>query len=242
MAESVLELKKRAKKAGMPTDEARKATRAQLEDFLSNGSGPVKKKGAAKKTTTTAKKSSKNSTTKKSAQKTAPAASRKAKSATTGKAKRAASNGNGSGRHMVGTLDFNETDGWNPRENSPVNAIFKALKRFKGNVDKATDHLMPNARDFVSTKKADGSKRTKGEIEKLLRYRVLRTRFEFARRTGQHESSAERVEYGTGDYATTRSKKKGRKAAPAKNTRKASTKKPTAKRTTTKATTKKRRR
>jgi len=225
MAENVLVLKKKAVKAGMDKKEAMKATRAQLEEFLSGSSKPK----AAKKT--------KKSATKKAAVKKSPAAKKKSTkktkpaAAAPKKTKKSKKSSEG-GRNMIDNLDFTNLEGWNPREDSPVNAIFKALKKFKGNVDKATDFLLPNAKDYVSTKKQNGDKRTKDEMRDLLRYRVNRTKWEFATRTGQHEASENRIEYGTGDFAQASKKGKRKTAKPkvsTKKTTKKSTKKKTAK-------------
>ena len=213
MAENVLVLKKKAVAAGMPKAEAMKASRSTLEDFLSSSNGKKKgtskkKKGTTRTTTTAVKKKKRNTTT------TKPAAKKT-------RTRRAPAKGDGDGRHMIGSLDFTNTEDWNPRADSPVAAIFKALKKRKGDVDKTTDDLLPNAKDYVSTSKADGTRRTKAEIRNLLRYRVNRTKWEFARRTGQHEPSQERVEYGTGEYA--QNSKKAKRAAARKSTTKKST-------------------
>ena len=65
----------------------------------------------------------------------------------------------------------------------------------------------------------------------MLRYRISRTAFDFAVRTGQHEPSDNRVEYGTGGTGNgTFKHAKAKKSAP-----KASSK-PKAKKTTPKAT------
>jgi hypothetical protein len=242
MAESVLVLKKKAIAAGMSKTDAIKADRSTLENFISKNSksgstAPAKKKATgtrtvAKKKTTTAKAPAKQAPVAKKATATRKATPAAKKSTTTGKAKRSPATSD-AGRHMIGSLNFSDTEGWNPREGSPVNDIFKALKKCRGDVDKATALLMPNAKEFVSLKKADGTRRTKAEIGKLLRYRVNRTKFEFARRTGQHESSANRVQYGTGDYASASKPKRkapARKAPAAKakpNTRKAPARKTT---------------
>lgn len=228
MAENVLKLKKEAIRLGMDKSEARGANRSTLESFIASASkSPAKKKGgtvAKKKATATPKKgkvaAKKNSTTAtKSRSKSAPAA----KSAKAGKAKRptAAKNTGNGGRHMIGSLDFSVTDGWNPRDGSPVAVIFKALKKARGDVNKAFEALRPDVRDFVSSKKADGTKRTKDEMLAMLRYRINRTKFQFALQTGQHVSSTDRVEYGTGDYASTR--KKGARRAAKTSTKRAST-------------------
>jgi len=206
MAKNVLVLKKEAVAAGMAKKDAMKASRSQLEEFLSNASKPKSKKKAKKKATkktvakkkTAEKKSTKKTTTKKNTKSTK---TKKSKAST-------------DGRHMIGTLDITDTDGWNPREGSAVSAIFKMLKKCKGNVDKATDALLPDAKEYVSLKKRTGEKRTKGEIRDLLRYRVNRTKWEFAKRTGQHDPSDNRVEYGTGDYAQNSKKAKRKNAKP----------------------------
>lgn len=225
MAENVLVLKKKAVKAGMDKKAAMKASRAELESFLSGGgkkNSPAKKKAVAKKSkaTTPAKKKTakKNSKSKVTKNTKTPAKSKKSKK----------SDG---GRNMIGSLDFTNTDGWNPRDGSPVAAIFKMLKKKKGNVDAATDALLPDAKEYVSLKKRTGEKRTKDEIRDLLRYRVNRTKWEFARRTGQHDPSENRIEYGTGDYAKASKKtKKPAKASKSKTTKaKKSTKKKTSK-------------
>ena len=231
MASDLIKLKKEAIKLGMDKSTARGANRSTLQNFIDGaGKAPAKKKGST--TTTAAKmKASTSSTTRKKA---APAAK---KSASTGKAKRAAvkpkakarrNSSNDGGRNMIGSLDFTVEDGWNPRANSPVAVIFKAIKKTKGNVDKAFDILAPNVRDFVSTKKADGTKRTKDEMHKMLRYRINRTIWQFAMQTGQHEASTNRVEYGTGDYAS-KTRKPARKAANTRKNSKPNTRKAAAK-------------
>jgi hypothetical protein len=215
MAVNVLVLKKRAIAAGMPKPAAMKADRATLEEFLANTNDAPKKATAKKKTKAAPAKK------KAAAKKVKAAPAPKAKKAST---KKAAPKGSGDGRHMIGSLDFSDTDGWNPREGSPVALIFRALKKRRGDVDKTTDDLLPNAKDYVSTKKADGTKRTAAEIRNLLRYRVNRTKWEFATRTGQHEASDARVEYGTGEYAQQSKKAKrsaARKPTASKPTRKA---------------------
>lgn len=232
MAENVLKLKKEAIRLGMAKSDARTATRSVLENFISSAgkNGVAKKKAAttAKKKAAPAKAKKTATTAKKTRPKSAPAAK---KSATTGKAKRPAAarknttNGSG-GRHLIGSLDFSVEDGWNPREGSPVAVIFKALKKARGNVDKTFDALKGDVRDFVSTKKADGTKRTKDEMLAMLRYRINRTRFQFALQTGQHESSTDRVQYGTGDYATVRKVKPKRTAKRTTAKAKPNTRKP----------------
>lgn len=253
MAVDVLKLKRQAVAAGMDKDEARKATRAALEAFLADGGkkAPAKKSGtvAKKKTTGTgtparkpaAKKAPvRKPAAKPAAKKSAPTKAPARKPATkAGAAKRPVTNSDAVGRHQIETLDFSATDGWNPRSGSAVDVIFRALKKVRGNTEKAFDILLPNIADFVGPKKQDGTKRTKADRENMLRYRINRTKFDFAVKTGQHEVATERVEYGTGAYATTRAKSAPRKA-PARAASKPNTRKPAARKTATRKTARKR--
>ena len=230
MATDILKLKKEAVAKGMPKDKARSATRADLTAFLAKparkatpvkkASAPVKKAAPARKTAAT-----KAPVRKPAAKKSAPAKAPVAK-ATKRPATKPTSNGD-AGRNMIESLDYTITDNWNPRAGSAVEVIFKALKKYRGNVDKVFDALVPNISDFVGAKKQDGTKRTKQDRENMLRYRISRTKFDFAIKTEQHQIATERVEYGTGAYATTRAKN-----APAKRTVK-----PTAKRVAAKPAT-----
>jgi hypothetical protein len=241
MAENILKLKKRALAAGMPKSDAMKADRAELEAFLT-GDGetekPRKKAVAKKKGKSSTKKVSsvKKSSTKKSAGSKKAPATKSVKS--TGKAKRPSSNATG-GRANIdkSSIDWSaESDEWNPREGGPVSKLFKALKSSKGNIDKAFDKLADDMYEFVGKKKRDGSKRTKAEAEAMLRYRLNRTLYEFAKRTGQHESATDHVEYGTGVYATVRKKRSSAKKSSAK---KSSSKKSTSKKSGRKSSTRK---
>lgn len=232
MATNILALKKEAVKLGMDKNDAKKANRSVLEDFIksagkaskpSKKSAPAKKAAVSKpaKKATVKKKAATKPTAKKSAAKPsakkAPAAK---KSAPAGKAKRPSKSENGVGRHSIGSIDWTvESEDWNPRAGGPVERLFKALKKAKGNVDKAYEALSGDMYDFVGKTKRNGERRSKGEAQAMLRYRLSRTKFEYARRTGQHESATDRVEYGTGDYASTRrkgAKSAAKKAAPAK--------------------------
>lgn len=212
-------LKKRAIKAGMAKADARKADRETLEDFLSNGK-PHKK---------VAKKAVKKAVAKKrTGRKQAPAKSR-----TTGKAKRSASapakrgpgrprktapsNGD-AGRLMIGKISYTNYDeaDWKPRKGSAVDLIFRSLKRHKDNAEAVFDELASDIATFVGASKKDGTRRSKADREAMLKYRINRTRFEFAVRTGQHQSATNRIEYGTGPNAGVRKKraKAEPKAAP----------------------------
>ena len=219
MAENVLVLKKKAVAAGMDKKAAMKASRSQLEEFLSGASKPkagaTKKKAVAKKKGATKKAApAKKGAAKKNSKASKPAAKKNTKTPKRAKAS------DGDGRHMIDSLDFSETEGWNPRDGSPVSVIFKALKKNRGNVDKTTDQLLPNAKDFIGMKNADGTKKDKAKVRNDLRYRVNRTKWEFATRTGQNEKSENRIEYGSGAYAQ-RNKKASRPKASKKATPKA---------------------
>ena len=128
------------------------------------------------------------------------------------------------GRHIIGDVDFNETDGWNPRPGSAPDRIIKALKKKRGNREAAFKLLLPKVGDFVAAKKQDGKKRSKDEMEAMLRYRISRTLWDFAMRTGQHEASDERAEYGTaGTGEGTFKPAKQRVKAPTRTVKKKST-------------------
>lgn len=102
------------------------------------------------------------------------------------------------GRHILEGVNYSDTDGWNPREDSAPDVILRALRRFKGDREKAFNYLLPSVWDFVGRKMQNGSKRTKASAEAMLRYRIARTDWDFAMKTGQHEASENRVQYGTG--------------------------------------------
>jgi hypothetical protein len=214
------QLRKQAQKLGMPASDIRNARTAEdleqaIADFEGNGSStPAKKRAVVKK-----------AVAKKSAGKSAPAKPKAtAKRPTTAKAK--ASNGNG-GRNVLGTIDWNNSDGWNARSGSAPDRIVKALRKFKGDRAKTFDFLSDDMWDFVGKKMRDGSKRTKADAEAMLRYRIARTAWDFAMQTGQHEKSENRATYGTagtgsGAYKATKSPRKASKAtAKAKPTPKA---------------------
>lgn len=234
--QNIVKLRKAAIKEGMDAAEARTASRKALEQFIAdasdNGNEPVRKRKSVKKAprastsarTATRKtkveketrkpgrpkkakvEATKSARPKKSATRTsAPAA----KSATAGKAKRqtAASNGDEPGRMTVGKIDYMEDEGWNPREGSVTWEIFRALKKAKDNVEKAIEALTPRLSELTPSKRRDGTKLNKAERIDILRYRVNRTRFDFAVKTGQHEPSTNRKEY-------TRASSNGQKTKP----------------------------
>jgi hypothetical protein len=226
MAESLMKLKRQAMELGMNQSKARTAERAQLERYIekhSDGDASKPKKKAAVASAVKKKKASAESGT------SAPA---KKKSEKSGKAKRQTAaprrkkKDDTVGRAQIGKVnyaDYDEDD-WKPRDGSPVERIFKSLKKHKDNVDKVFEDLKSDVWDFVGKTMRDGTKRDKASALEMLKYRINRTRFEFAVRTGQHEPATNRVPYGTGDYAKA-SKKAKRASKPAKAEKPKKTKK-----------------
>jgi hypothetical protein len=145
------------------------------------------------------------------------------------------------GRHVLNGVDFSiESDDWNPRENSLTGIIYKALRRFKGNRDKVYAFLSPQVKELLGAKKRTGEKWAAGERETMLDYRISRTAWDYAVKTGQHDPATERVEYGTGGTgqgiwkpAKKKAAVKAPKTAPARRGRKPAAKatKPAARRT-----------
>lgn len=237
---TLAEKRKEAKDLGIAATLIRSAENVRELQAIIDGSGKgkskpkaAKKKAVAKKKSATKKSAAKKATTKKSnskstksaSSKTTPAKSTKkkgtAKRSSTAKAK----SNSDSGRYTLDGVDYNETDGWNPRDGSAPDRIVKALKRFKGNRSKVLDFLIGDVWDFAGKKKRDGSKRTKAEAEAMLVYRIARTDWDFALKTGQHEKSDNRVEYGTGGTGAGTFKRAGAKKSTAKksNSKKAGT-------------------
>lgn len=213
MAEALVKLKKRAIKAGMKKSEAKTASRSELEDFLSNGSSPAKakKKGVAKKG---------KAGRPKAAEPKAKPKAEKPKAKPKAKPKKS----DDVGRREIGKVKFTgyDEDDWNPREGSAVETIFKSLKRHKGDVEKVFAELKGKASSFAASKTdAQGNKRDKAWFLKNLRYRINRTLFEFAVKTGQHEVATNRTEYGTGDYAKATRKAKRKSSNKSKTSTKA---------------------
>lgn len=241
MAENILKLKKKAVDAGMAKADAMKADRAALEAFLAQGENGAAKKATAKKVVKKAvvKKApaAAKAPAKAPAKKVAAKAPAKPKAGTrkvTRKVVTPKIDSDALGRLNIDTIDWTvESDEWNPRKGGPVEKLFKALKKSKGNIDKAYAMISSAPHEFVGKTKRDGTKRSKAEIEATLRYRLNRTKWEYGIRTGQHISAdpKNRAQYGTGDYATTRKVKPARKvtakktAAKAAGRKKATTKK-----------------
>lgn len=202
-------LRRKAKSAGVSAKDIRGASsEAELKALISDANGTPRKASAKK----AVKKAVKRMAVKKSATK-APAAK-----STKGKAKRLSStpkkNG-ASGRNLIDSVDYDKTKGWNPRAGSAPDRIMKALKKYRGNREKAFQSLKADVWDFVGKVKRNGDKRTKAEAEAMLKYRISRTLFDFTVQTGQHKIASNRIEYGTGPHAKPKRGRPARKPAKA---------------------------
>jgi hypothetical protein len=253
---SLAQLRKQAKEMGIAPSVIRGAEtseelQAEIDNFSkpSNGSGTKKsgtrvvKKAVAKKKSgkkTAAKKSSTKTASKKSSVKSKPAAKKSAAKRSTARkttTRKASVTDENSGRNTLDGVDFGFTDGWNARDGSAPDRIIKALKRFKGNRGKVYDYLEGDVWDFVGKKKANGEKRTKAEALEMLAYRISRTAWDFAVRTGQHNPAQERVQYGTGGTGQGIWKSKASKARARKTgSKKTATKRGAAKKNTARKT------
>jgi hypothetical protein len=237
---TMAQVRLQAKRAGVSPADIRSAESvAELQRLIkrhgSDGRRTTVKKSATVKKSTARKASA----TKTAGRKSAPATGRNsgaAKRQTPAKAKPAPARSNGyeakGGRNVLEGVDFGDTDGWNARPGSAPDRIIKALKRFRGNREKVLEFLLPEIGDFVKAKRRDGSKWARGEREKMLAYRIARTAWDFALKTGQHEKAENRVEYGTGGTGAGIWKPARKAKAAAKTTR---TTKQTPKPRTTKA-------
>lgn len=133
------------------------------------------------------------------------------------------------GRYTLDAIDYTVAEGWNPRVDSVPYLIQKALRRFRGNRQKVFEFLYDQGLwEFVGRNKQDGKRRTEAEGIAMLKYRIARTDWDFAMKTGQHEKSENRIEYGTGENATVRAKK------PTPKKRTTAAKKPAARKATAK--------
>lgn len=245
---TLAELRKLAKEEGIEPKVIKSASSSTelqkiIDAHLKGGSTTATKKRVVKKKSAVAKKKSGNSKTAKktSTKKTTAKKSGNVKKSTTTKSNGYVAKG---GRNTLDGVDYTETEGWNPREGSAPDRIVKALRRFKGNRSKVFDFLASDVWDFVGKKMADGSKRSKPDAEAMLRYRISRTAWDFALRTGQHEAAANRVEYGTGGTGegVFKRRKSGsaKKATAKKSSKKSGTKKSTAKKSGRKSASRKR--
>lgn len=216
-------LRKKAQELGIPNAEVRKAnTSEKLQALIMDTIMGGGTKAPARKTTTRtpAKPTRKAAAPAKPVKRTPAKAATPAKKSTPVKKPVASSNGNGdAGRHVLGRIDYSVVDGWNARPGSIPDQIVKSLKRFKGDRERVFNHLLPNIWDFVGKKMADGSRRTKDSAEEMLRYRISRTAWDFAMKTGQHEKSTNRATYGQGTRnGSAPAKKPTRKPAGASRT------------------------
>ena len=228
MAINIMKLRAQAKALGIKGDVLTSGSRSDLEKAIAkvNGSGsakPVVKKRRPKTSASAPVKKrgpGRPRKTETEAPKRKPGRPRKteATAAAPKKRGRPPKAGNSSvGRATIGKIDYTvESNAWNPRHNTPVDRIFRSLKKHRDNAEKVFTELASHIKEWnlVSSKKADGSRRSKGEMEAMLRYRINRTRFEFATRTGQHKKGTKRVKYGEGDYASSGNSKPA--AAPRK--------------------------
>lgn len=199
-------LRKVAKDLGVSASDIRSATStSELQALIAeqmNGGPKAAPRKSSMATRTRTKVAAKSGTAKPKRGRPAGSASSKSKPAAQsaqGKAKRSASTNGDSGRHMLVDVDYTATDGWKAREGSVPALIVSLLRKFKGNRDKVYDALLPDVftKGIVGRKLADGSKRTKESAATMLRYRISRTAWDFAMKTGQHEKSENRAEYGT---------------------------------------------
>jgi hypothetical protein len=192
-------LRKQAKQAGVSAKEIRSAeSSAELRQMIksagSNGGGSAPRKKAAVKKAVAKASGAKRGRGR-------PKGSTNKSTAKRGRPAKSASNGNG-GRFLLSGVNFSQTDGWNPREGSVPDVIVKALRKAKGNRDKAFDALRPKLDSLVLKKTRDGRTRTKDERIDYLRYLISRNAWAFALATGQHERSENRAEYGTAGTGT----------------------------------------
>jgi hypothetical protein len=211
MATEKRQLQLKAKAAGVSASAIRGASSvAELKALIATANGTPRK--------STARKAVKKAVVKKSrsARKSPAAKSTRGKAKRTSTTSKVTARRNGaSGRNLIDSVDYNKTKGWNPRTGSPPDKIMKALKKFKGNRDKAFESLLPDVWFFVGKTKRNGEKRTKQEAADMLRYRISRTLFDFVNQTKQHKTATNRIEYGTGPNAKPKRGRPARKPAKA---------------------------
>lgn len=206
------QLRKKAKDLGISPASIRKAKTTEdlsaliMDSVMNGGSSTTAEVSRPKRTAKKTTESKPHRSSARSAVKAKPAAQ-----SATGKAKRTPSDDDDAGRNEIGNVDFNQTVGWNAREGSAPDMIIRALRKFKGNRAKVFEALRPHLWDYVGEKMRDGSKRSKASAEEMLRYRISRTAWDFAMKTGQHTASTNRIEYGTGGYGNGAVEKKAAK-------------------------------
>jgi len=204
MATQMQSLRNKAKLLGIDTAAIRKAkTVSELQDLILNGDAPAptpakRKPGRPAKATTTRKATP--------AKRGRPAKATPKPVAKKTAIRTPASTNGDAGRIELGDVDFSVTDGWNARPGSAPDRIIGALRRFKGNRAKVFDFLSGDVWEFVGRKLRDGSRRSQASADDMLRYRISRTAWDFAIKTGQHEKSTNRAEYGTGTRKPTKAK------------------------------------
>jgi hypothetical protein len=213
MATSLAKMRMQARRAGINAQLIRRASTVEelqqvMDDHAAHENGatakPRKKTRGQLRTAKTQRAKKTTGRTSVPAKKSAQTGTAKRRSTatpaktTTEKPKRKSSYVPKGGRNLLGKLDFNKTEGWNPREGSAPDRIIKALKRFRGNRQKAYDYLLEDVDDFVGKIKRSGDKRTAQEKRDMLKYRIARTAWQFALATGQHKEATNRVEYGKG--------------------------------------------
>src|SRR5436189_448316 len=170
---SIAAARKAAEKAGFTRTEIRGKTMAQLSRMIGNGDKPKpRKKAAVAKAVSAPVRRGRPPVRKSASSKSAPAAKSRA---TGGKAKRptatkrtvtASTYVPKGGRNVLGKLDYTLTDGWNPRVESAPDLILRALRKAKGNRERAFEILVPNPGKissydvFMSRTKTNGEKRT----------------------------------------------------------------------------------
>jgi hypothetical protein len=227
------ELRKAAKDAGFSPAEIRGASTEELEALVAGGKTATKK-SATKKTVakkSAARKSTKATAAKKSTTKNSKSTSSKSQPAKSrgAQAKRATTATGEGGRNLLGKVNYKTRDGWNAREGSAPDRIIKSLAKNKGDRQAVFTELKKSVWDFVSKKLNNGTKRPlRGHrygAEEMLQYRIARTAWDFAVKTGQHDPSANRVAYGTGGTGEGIYKKNGStKTAKAAGSSKSTTK------------------
>jgi hypothetical protein len=199
---TLAQLRGMAKLAGVPASTIRSATSAEeLQTLITetmNGGAPAAKPKRTATKKTAARKPVRKPAAKTPVKKSPASKSKPAAKSQVGKAKRTtAVNGDDPGRHLLGAIDYSQTEGWNPRPGTPPDLIIKALRKYRGNREKVFQALLPTIKrdKLVKPKMNDGTLRTKDSSAQMLRYRISRTAWDFAMKTGQHEKSENRAEY-----------------------------------------------
>jgi hypothetical protein len=210
----LMQLRASAKALGIPAKEIRSAeTQAELQELisaaLSGGNSSTATKPRKKSTTEAPRKRGrpKGSTNK-------PKATSTTAKRGPGRPRKASSNGDNGGRHLIGKINWSKTGNWNPREGSIPAVIVEALRKFKGDRDKAFNLLVKDLKTLVPPKTRNNRKRDMEERKDYLRYLIARNAWAFALATGQHEKSENRAAYGTAGTGTGSFRRKGTRGRP----------------------------